>query len=449
MVSSPDSRPAASRGLRTFFIVWAGQLVSVTGTSLTGFGLQVWVFIETGSVTNLALVTLFRAVPSVLLGPLAGALVDRWDRRRAMLAADLLAGAATLTIAGLLLADALHIWHIYLLVGIGEVGNAFQVPAWMAAVPLLVPKRHLGRANGLVQLNEGVSLVVAPALGGVLLVTTGLGGVLLVDVATFVLAAITLLLVRFPRPMATAETAPTGSLRADLAVGWRYLRERTGLLWLLFIYAGVNLAFSFSTVLLLPLVLAFGTEADAGWMLTAGGSAIVAASLVIGARGVPERKVSTVMAGIVLSGAFYALIGWRAALPPIIIGVVLVFATGTLTNATSQVIWQSKVAPAVQGRVFALRRMLAQIVSPLGILAAGPLADGVFEPLLAANGALADSIGALIGTGEGRGLALMVILTGILASMLGVAGWLHPRVRNLEAELPDLVDDEPLPVPAP
>jgi MFS family permease len=433
--------------MRAFFIVWAGQLVSVTGTSLTGFGLQVWVFLETGSVTKLALVTLARALPSVVLGPIAGVLVDRWDRRRAMLGADVLAAAATLLIAALFITDSLALWHIYLLVGVGEIGNAFQVPAWMAAVSLLVPKRHLGRANGLVQLNDGVSLVVAPALGGVLLVTTGLGGILLIDVVTFVVGIATLLAVRFPPPEASAETAPTGSMRRDVAVGWRYLRERRGLLWLLFIYAGVNFVFSISTVLFLPLVLAFGTEADAGWVLTAGGFGVIAASLAVGSWGVPSRKVLTVMGGIFLDGLFFVLVGWKAALPTIIIGIVLMFANGTLVNAASQVIWQSKVAPAVQGRVFALRRMLAQFVSPLGILLAGPLADNVFEPLMAPGGALAGSVGSLIGTGPGRGIGLLVIITGLLASLLGMTGWLHARVRNLETELPDqLPEDTPSPV---
>ncbi|HSR16083.1 MAG TPA: MFS transporter [Gemmatimonadales bacterium] len=426
-----------SAGMRPFFIVWAGQLVSVTGTALTGFGLQVWVFLETGSVTRLALVSLFLALPAVLLSPVAGALVDRWDRRLAMLGADAAAGAATLVIAVLFFTDSLQLWHAYLLIGVGAAANAFQVPAWMAAVTVLVPARHLGRANGLVQLNEGLSLVAAPALAGALLATVGLGGVLLADVITFAVGVATLTLVRFPRPEATAETAGTGSIRGDVASGWSYLRRRVGLLYLLVIYAAVNFVFSMVFVLLIPLVLSFASEAAAGAVYTIGGIGVVVASLVVGARGVPQRKVAVVMAGIFADGMFLLLTGWRAALTPIAIGAILMFANGTVVNATSQVIWQTKVAPAIQGRVFALRRMLAQLISPLAILLAGPLADRIFEPAMAEDGPLAGSVGRVLGTGPGRGIGLMIVLSGLAISTLALIGWLHPRVRNLETELPD------------
>jgi MFS family permease len=147
--------------MRTFFTIWAGQLVSVVGTTLTAFGLQIWVYTETNSVTALAIASLFYGVPATLISPIAGALVDKWDRRRVMLAADFVAGIGTLIVAVLFFTDSLEVWHVYGLVGIGSVGNAFQNPAWMASIPLLVPKKHLGRANGLVQLNDGLSLVIA------------------------------------------------------------------------------------------------------------------------------------------------------------------------------------------------------------------------------------------------------------------------------------------------
>jgi MFS family permease len=359
-----------------------------------------------------------------------------------MLGADAAAGVATLLIVVLFFTDTLELWHVYLLIGVGAAANTFQVPAWMAAVPLLVPKRHLGRANGLVQLNEGVSLIVAPAVAGTLLATTGLGGVLLADVVTFAVGVITLTFVRFPRPKTTEETAATGSLRGDIAVAWSYLTKRVGLLWLLFIYAAVNFVFSMVFVLLIPLVLSFASEAAAGAILTIGGVGIVIASLGVSAWGVPRRKVAAVMIGIFADGIFLAITGWRAALIPIAVGAILMFANGTVVNAASQVIWQTKVAPAIQGRVFALRRMLAQLISPLAILLAGPLADRVVEPAMAEGGALAGSAGKLFGTGPGRGIGLLIVISGMAISALAVLGWLHPRVRNLESELPDQLPDE-------
>ena len=213
--------------MRAFFIVWIGQLVSISGTTLSGFGMQLFVFGETGSVTQLSFVALAYTVPAVALAPLAGSIADRWDRRSIMLVSDAFAGAATLTLAILFFADSLEIWHIYAITAIGSTGNAFQEPAWMASIPLLVERKHLGRANGLVQMNQGVSIVIAPVAAGALLVTVGLGGVLLVDMATFIIGVVTLSAVSFPK--VPGKRKETTSVREDAAFGWRYLRERPGL----------------------------------------------------------------------------------------------------------------------------------------------------------------------------------------------------------------------------
>jgi len=442
-----QSAGPASMGMRTFLVVWAGQLVSITGTTLTGFGLQVWVYLETGSVTRLALVSLAFALPSVLLSPIAGALVDRWDRRVTMLAADLLAGASTLVIAALYFGGHLEIWHLYLLAGVGALGNAFQAPAWMAAIPLLVPKRHLGRANGLVQANEAVALVAAPAIAGAMLATVGLGAVLLTDVATFLVAVVTLAAVRFP-PTPKGEHAATGSLRADIAAGWRYLRARGGLLWLLVIYAGVNFVLAFVDVLLIPLIVTFSSEAAAGGVLSAAGVGMLAGSLLMSAWGGPQRgRIAWIMGGIAVGGLCVIVAGLRPSLVLIAAGAVLLMLGTPVVNTTSQVIWQLKVAPEMQGRVFALRRMVAQAAFPLGIALSGPLADGVFEPLLTPPGGLAGSVGRVIGTGPGRGIAFMFILAGVGTIVMAAVGWLHPRVRHVEEEIPDQIPDDITAVP--
>ncbi len=439
-----DRPPGPSpMSMRTFLTVWAGQLVSITGTSLTGFALEVWVYLETRSVTRLALISLAYALPSILLSPFAGALVDRWDRRVTMLGADLLAGGSTLIIAVLYFTGYLEVWHLYLLSGFGALGNAFQAPAWMAAIPLLVPKKHLGRANGLVSTNEAVALVAAPVIAGTMLATVGLGAVLLADVATFLVAVATLAAVRFPTPP-KGEHAPTGAVGADVAAGWRYLRDRGGLLWLLTIYAGVNFVLSFSNVLLIPLIVTFTSEAVAGSVFSAAGVGALVSSVLMSTWGGPKReRIAWIMGGIAIGGVSVIAAGLRPPLLMITIGAVTLMLGSPVVNATSQVVWQLKVAPEMQGRVFALRRMVAQAATPLALVLSGPLADRVFEPLLAARGALAGSVGRVIGTGPGRGIAFMFILAGVGMILLATAGWLHPRVRRIEEEIPDQIPDVP------
>jgi len=428
-------------GMRAFFIVWAGQLVSVIGTSVTGFALQFWVYLETGSVTQLAMVTLAVTVPATVLSPVAGALVDRWDRRLVMMGADTLAAAATIALTFLYFTDALEVWHIYLTAGFGAVGNAFQAPAWLAAMPTLVPKKHLDRANGMTQLIEGVSFVLGPLIAGSLLALSGLGAILILDLTTFAVAVGSLTLVRFPRPE-RSEDDERGSLTTEVKSGWRFLRERTGLMWLLWMYAGVNFVMSFANVLIIPLILSIANESVAGTIFSIGGLGLIAGSLLVSVWGGLKNRILTVTLGISIIGLLIAMTGLRPNVLLVGAGFLLLLFVLPFVNTASQVMWQLKVPLAMQGRVFALRRTVASAMSPIAILAAGPLADKVFGPLLEVDGALAGSVGSVIGTGPGRGIGLLVIVSGLMTAMVGQLGWLHPRVRNLETELPDVLPDD-------
>ena len=189
-----------TRGMRTFVVVWSGQLVSTIGSGLTGFALGVWIYQETGSVTWFAMNLLAVALPNLVVSPFAGALVDRWDRRWVMIMSDTGAGLATLSIALLYMTDNLAVWNVILATAFNSAFNSFQWPAYSAVTTLLVPKEHLGRAGGMVQIGEAVSQLAAPALAGALFVTTGLGGVIAIDFATYLFAVVTLLFVRVPSP---------------------------------------------------------------------------------------------------------------------------------------------------------------------------------------------------------------------------------------------------------
>jgi dipeptide/tripeptide permease len=208
-------------------------------------------------------------------------------------------------------------------------------------------------------------------------------------------------------------------------------------------YAGVNFVLSFTTVLIIPLIVSFSSEAAAGTVLSVAGVGMLLGSLAVSAWGGPKRRVPGILIGIVVAGGFVALTGLRPSVPLIAAGSFLLLASTPIVNTASQVLWQLKVAPAVQGRVFALRRMISQAISPIAIVAAGPLADRVFEPLMADDGALADTVGRVIGTGPGRGIGLMIILSGLGVILMAVAGWLHPKVRHLETDLPDEIAEEP------
>jgi len=435
---------AAEGGVRTFAIVAGGQFVSLLGSSLTAFGLGIWVYQQTTSVTLLSLVMLAATLPGILVSPLAGALVDRLDRRLVMLSSDSAAAMATLLVAATILAARLQLWQVFVLAVMSSVANAFQEPAYSASVPLLVPKRHLGRAAGFVQLSQGMARIMTPMLAGWMIVTVGLGAILLVDLGTFVVAVATLLAVRIPRPAAGAEVAQEKrSLLQEAAAGWGYLRSRHGLVALLILFASVNYLVALVNALYIPLLLSFASAAVLGTVLTIGGTGMLAGSITVMGVGTPKRKVPAIMGLIFLGGVVIAMSGVRPSAVLIAAsGFAMMFVLPVL-QSTSQVLWQTKVALGMQGRVFALRRMLAQASLPAAYLTAGPLADRVFEPLMREGGAWAASAGRWIGVGPGRGIGLMFVVAGAVGCLLATAGYLYPRIRHLEEELPDMVGDTP------
>ena len=427
-------------GWRTFGLVWLGQLVSLVGSGLTDFGLGVWVYQRTGSTTQTALTWLFFSLPRIALSPLAGALVDRWDRRRAMLLSDTGAALVTLTIALLLITQRLEAWHVYVATAVSSGLGAIQRPAYTATITLLIPKQHYGRANGLVSLARSIPSIASPALAGFLVITIGLEGVVLIDFVTFLFAVTTLLLVRFPRPEVSAEgAAARGSLWREAAAGWAYVTRRPGLLGLMVFAAAIHFLGVTTEVLLTPYLLSFSTADVLGLIVSLTGAGFLAGGFIMSAWGGPKRRIYGILGFELLVSVCTIFMGWRAS--PLLIGAAafLYFAGIELADGSGQALWQSKVAPDFQGRVFALQDTIALSALPLGILLTAPLAEFVFEPALAEGGALAGSVGKFVGVGPGRGIGLVYILTGLFNIVAVIAAYLHPRIRRVEDELPDVI----------
>jgi DHA3 family macrolide efflux protein-like MFS transporter len=426
-------------GRRAFLALWFGQLISVIGSRFSTFALGIWVLEKTGSTTQYALIFVFMAVPALLLAPFAGALVDRWDRRNVMMISDAISAFSVLALAALMAAGHIQLWHIYVVAAVQALAGAFQVPAYMASIPLLVPKEHLARANGLVQTAFAAAQVVGPAFAGILVSTISLHGVLIVDFATFLCGVTTLFLVKIPRP-AAAEGAPADAeplLWQEAAEGWRFVRERAGLLGLLTIFGFTNFLFGIVAILISPMVLAFANAAALGVQMSLGGIGLLIGGLIMSAWGGPKKRIHAVLLGTIVAGLFLAGHGFMANVWFLGVAGLLFFISIPIMNASQDSIWQTKVPAALQGRCFAIQRVLSEAAMPVGFCLAGPLADRIFEPLLAPNGALADSVGRVIGTGPGRGMALIFIIAGLTMSLAGVAGYGIRSIRNVETDLAD------------
>jgi MFS family permease len=426
-------------GLQAFGAVWLSQAISIFGSELTGFVLGVWVYQSTKSSTNFSLIFFFSVVPEIVMAPLAGAIVDRWDRRRVMLLGTVGAGLCVAALSLLSLTGSLQLWEIYVITAVNSAFQSVQLIALAASTALLVPKRHLNRANGVVELGASISMVIAPSIAGFFLDSIGLTNVLLISAAASLIGVVSLMTVRIPRPENGAETEKERStLLFEAVQGWRYVKGRPELMALLLLFAITNFTIGIVQALLPPLVLSFATPEVLGIVLSVGGVGVVLGSLLVSIWGGPKRKVRAIL-GLSFSRG---MILFLAALQPhaILIGTAafLFLFCSPIVLTCSLTIWQTKVANEIQGRALAIRRIVSWSSLPVAYLVAGPLADRVFERLMTPQGPLAQSVGTVIGTGPGRGVALLFIVLGALTALAVTAGSRYRPLRELEDRLPNV-----------
>lgn len=408
---------------RRFTVLWAGQTASLLGSNVSAAGVSIAAYVETGSVWWLSVLYLAVRLPGLLLASWAGALVDRSDRRTVLVVADLAAGIATFAALGLLAAGQLDLWHLVVVAVVAATASAFQEPAYLSALPLLVPRDAIDRAQGMLQIGPALGLLAGPAIAGVLLGTGGIGAVLLFDAATFIVAVLAAARTPVPRPDDTATGHTTVDVRG-LRATWRSLTGRTRGLRHLLVYAGtLNLVLSMVNVLLFALLVPLAGETGAGLLLSAGGVAMLATAATLSARGVPARRVATLVAGTAALGLGAVLMGLRPNTAVVALGLMLTLAGAAVATAAAGTLFQTEVAASMQGRLTALRRVSAEALMPVSVLAVAPLTEHLAAPSMAPGGALAATVGRVLGTGHGRGAALLFVLVGlaVLAVSAGMA----------------------------
>ena len=443
-------RHTRKHGMLIFSLIWLGQLISLVGSGMTEFALGVWVYQRSGVASEFALIVFFMALPRVLISPIAGAIVDRFDRRVVMILSDVVAAISSLTVALLAWNGALDVWHVYVAVLVTSTCATFQYPAYASLVTQLVPKDQLGRANGMSEMSWAATQIVSPLLAGLLMSLVSLHGIILVDLLTFLVGVSVLLVVRVPKLVASAEArAARGSLFREAGYGWTYIAARPGLRGLLSFFVVVNFSVGLFNGLFAPMVLGFTSTEVLGTIMAAGGTGILIGGIAMTAWGGPKRR----MLGILVPGPLLGICMLAMGVQPMpvliaVAGFLYLFSQPCI-NACDHAIWQVKVPLDVQGRVFATRRAIENSSVLVAYLVAGPLADRVFNPLLVDGGPLAASLGPILGIGATRGIGLLFVLTGLLIVLASAWAWANPRIRRLEDEIPDATADEPSPVAGP
>lgn len=436
-MENSSKRPS---GMFAFTVVWLGQIVSVLASSMSQFGLTIFMYEKTQSATALGLMQVFYFVPFLLISPIAGVMVDRHNRKMMMMVSDLAAGLATIGILLVLYFGVWQFWQMYLAAVIFGLGTAFQWPAYSAAISTMVSKEQLGRANGMMSLMEAGPGVIAPILAGALLPIIKLTGILFFDVATFILAIGALLIVHVPQPVRTEEGAKaSGGMLKEAAYGFKYIFARPSLLGLQLVFFAGNLFAGMAFTLLAPMILSRSGNNSLlfGSAQSAGAIAGLVGGVLMSIWGGFKRRVHGVLFGWIISGIGMAIIGLAGGLPIWITGLAISSIVIPLVNGSNQAIWQSKVAPDLQGRVFASRRLIAWITNPISPIIAGTLADFVLEPAARAGTGLPAVFSWLVGTGPGSGMGLLIVFCGLVGVLVGVMGYFVPAIYNAETILPD------------
>lgn len=428
-------------GLRGFTLVASGQLVSLVGSGMSQFALTIWAFEKTGLATSLALMGFFYMVPLILISPFAGAWVDRGNRKLMMMVSDLGAALGTLAVFLLYLSGSLEIWHLYTVGALNGLTSAFQWPAYSAAISTMVDKKDYARANGLLALAESASGIGAPILAGIFLGLVGLGGILLIDLVSFAAAFLTLILVHVPQPKQSAAGLESrGSLLTEAIYGFRFIFARPSLLGLQTVFLLGNLVANLGSAIMAAMILArtASSETVLATVQSAAGIGGVLGGILLSTWGGPRRKVHGVLLGWVLSSFFGSVLLGLGQSVWVWAACAFTFALIVpVLNGSNQAIWQAKVPPDVQGKVFSARRMIAWVAGPVAMLIAGPLADRVLTPAMMPGGSLAGLLGGLLGVGPGAGMALLLVVSGLLGMAVGLGGYFFRVVREAEDLIPD------------
>jgi DHA3 family macrolide efflux protein-like MFS transporter len=399
--------------LAQFASAWTGQAFSLLGSQVIQFALIWWLTQTTGKATTLSIAALAGLLPQVLIAPLAGALVDRVNRKRVMVLADGLVALVTLGLVVLFWTARVQIWHVYLAMFLRAVAGSFQFPAWQASTSLMVPAEHLSRVQGFNQMIHGLLNICAPALAALLLSWLPTAQVLLVDILTAALAIGLIVVVKIPQPKITSSAGGAGSvsLWSDMHAGLRYVFSWTGLVCVTAIALLINLVVAPASALL-PILVSkhFGGQAyELAWMESALGIGTIAGGLILGVWGGFRRRILTTLLGLVVLGVSFTGLGlisgngyWLAVGMMLVTGLAIPIIDGPIMAAG-----QAVIPPEMQGRVFTLIGSLSALMTPIGLLSAGPLADRF-------------------------GVQIWFVLGGIVTGLLGLGGFFIPAIVHFE-----------------
>ena len=420
--------------MRSYLLLWFTQMISGLGSAMTAYALVIWSYTQAGSALRTALLMVCSYAPYVLCSIFAGALSDRWDKKKTMLVCDALAALSTLIVLLLLKNDALRIWHLYIVNAVSGLMNTFQQPASEVATSALLKREYYQKVGGLRYLSNSLNSILTPIITTAIMGLWGIGSVIAIDLISFVIAFLVLLFfIPIPRTEARKQQE---SVLQSAAEGIRWLKANPGIFHLMLFLAGINLVASMFNAALPALALSKASETALGTVNAVTGITMLIGSILASLLPAPKSRVKAVWCCLMLSmctenfclafgnslwiWCFGAVLGWIA-LP--------------WMSANLEAVNRLNIPLEIQGRVFAARNSFQFFTIPLGYFLGGILIDEVFEPLMALQ--RADSLLVrLFGSGKGSGAAFLFALLWLMGIAVCLLFRSDTHIRKLEEERP-------------
>lgn len=418
------------KSFNKFLILWFGELISIIGSGLTSFGLGVYVFQTTNNASSVALVTLLAFLPTILLSAPAGVLADRFDRRLLMILGDSLSALGLIYILICMINGQATLLNICIGVSISSIFSSLLEPSYRATITDLLTEEQFAKASGLVQMAGSSKFLLSPIIAGFLLSVSTIELLLIIDIATFFITVSTTLFVK--KGLKSTRKVTENSFTEDFKIGFNAIRSNRGIFILIILMSVMTFYLAFIQTLITPLVLSFSNSKTLGTMETISAMGMLVSSLIIGMAHIKNNYTKMLGIGFICSGIFMAGVGFRANL--FIIGLFgfLFFASLPFINTSADCLVRMNIENSLQGRVWGL----IGIISQLGYVAAyaivGFLADHIFEPMLSEKGILSNSIGKIIGVGQGRGIGFLLIVGGIFMIITAVLMLNNKSIKSLE-----------------
>lgn len=420
-----------NKAMKKFAILVAGQLISSIGSGLTQFGLAIYVLALTRSVTATSIVMICAFLPSILLAPLGGVLADHYDRRVMMILGELFSGLGLVICLVSIMSANPSLAVICVGVGVSSLFTALMEPAFKVTITDLLSEEDFAKAGGMVQIANNAKLLISPAIAGLLLQITTVSTLIIIDILTFFITAFTIVVVKKGMVTKRREDASL-SFRREMKEGIAAILGKSGIVAIIVIMTIAVFCLGFVQILSKPLILAFASETELGILATVSAMGMMVGSIVISCMKNAKSYVRMLSLGLFGCGIFFALMGVKEDLFLIAAFGFMMFVFMPAVQIGAEVLIRMNLANEVQGRAFGLISFITQMGYIFAYILSGVLADYVFEPFMCSNSLLAIKIGKAIGAGEGRGIALLILIAGMALAIVGIVVSGLKSVKTLE-----------------